>query len=229
MRGRLLTTVCSGLLALSLTGCGDGPETTADGPVTGVCAGVENCRVVTSQDVDGDEVRDQVGFVAESKRRVVVRVKTAAGRTLRRGLDTLWFPRGEFYGAAAIDGRPGAELVVGTTMGAHTLWFTTLTVRSDRLVRLDPPGGEDEWMVDGAFSFHAGVTRRVEDGRAVVVLREAGRDGARETFSGRDRTYVWRDGGWQHRSTVRTRYRTERAASRVGGWHVRGLPRFPDF
>jgi hypothetical protein len=114
-------------------------------------------------------------------------------------------------------------------MGAHTLWFTTLTARSGRLVRLSPPGREDEWMVDGAYSFHAGVTRRVENGRAVVVLRDAARDGLAPRFTGRDRSYVWRGGRWRHESTVVTRYRGEQAVARVGGWHVRGLPRMPDF
>jgi hypothetical protein len=229
MRGRLLAPAVSGLLALVLTSCG-GQDTAAPAePATGVCADVGDCRVVAGEDLDGDGVRDQVGFVVASKRRVVVHVKTASGDELRRNLPVLWFPRGEFYGAAPIDGRPGAELVVGTNMGAHTLWFTTLSVQNGRLVRLDPPGAEDEWMIDGAFSFHAGVTRRVEDGRAVVVLHEAGRDGARPTFTGRDRTYVWRDGGWQHRSTTRPRYAGEGEAAQVGGWHVRGLPRFPAF
>lgn len=228
MRGRLLTTAAAGLLAVSLSGCG-GTEATPSTPATGVCTDVEGCRVVAAPDVDGDDVRDQVGLVTKGKKRVVVHVRTAGGQTMRRSLETLWFPRGEFYGAAPIDGRPGAELVVGTTMGAHTMWFTTLTVRSGRLVRLDAPGAEDEWMIDGAFSFHAGVTRRVDDGRAVVVLHEAGRDGDRPTFTGRDRTYLWRDGEWRLRSTERTHYRSERAAARVGGWHAPDLPRFPDF
>lgn len=228
MRARLLVAGACALVALPLSACASQTTTSVrDEPARGVCDGVAQCRVVADEDVDGDGRGDQVGFVVESKKRVVVRVTTAAGRTLSRGLDTVWFPKGEFYGAAPVDGRPGAELVVGTNMGAHTLWFTTLTIRSGNLVRLAPPGGEDEWMVDGAYSFHAGVSRRTENGRAVVVLRDAARDGAAPRFSGRDRTYVWRDGGWQHESTVRTRYRSERAVSRIGGWHVEGLPRLP--
>jgi hypothetical protein len=174
-------------------------------------------------------VRDQVGFVVETKKHVVVHVKTATGRRLSRGMDVLWFPRGEFYGAAPVDGRSGSELVVGTTMGAHTLWFTTLTMRAGRLVRLDPPGREDEWMIDGAFSFFAGVVRRVENGTAVVTVRQAGRNGLRPTFTGIDRTYVWAGDAWQHRSTTRTSYPDDKAADVVGGWHVAGLPRYPEF
>jgi hypothetical protein len=229
MRGRRLATKVAllagaALAASGLSGCGEaatGPVAPAR-PATGVCVGVQDCEVVASPDVDGDGVRDQVGFV-------VVHVKTATGERLRRGQDVLWFPRGEFYGAAPIDGRPGDELVVGTTMGAHTLFFTTLTVQNGRLERLAPPGGEREWMIDGAFSFHAGVTRQVQNGRAVVTLRDAGRQGVRPVFVGHDRTYVWRAGGWQPQSTTRERYRGEDAVAEVGGWHVRGLPRFPDF
>jgi hypothetical protein len=229
MRGLLCTVSVSTLLAL--TGCG--VETARDAgaaePATGVCQGVERCQVVAETDVDGDGVRDQVGFVSESEHRVVVHVKTATGQRLRRGMNITWFPRGEFYGATPIDGRPGADLVVGSMMGAHTLFFTTLSVQRDRIVRLPAPGGEPEWMIDGAYSFYAGVSRRVEDGRVVVVLREAARDGVRPTFTGRDRTYVWRDGGWRHRSTTTTHYRNDRDLAEVGGWHVPGLPRFPDF
>jgi hypothetical protein len=227
MRGLLCTVAVSKLLVL--TGCG--AETARDAgavqPATGVCRDVEQCQVVAETDVDGDGVRDQVGFVSESEHRVVVHVKTAGGQRMRHGMDITWFPRGEFYGAAPIDGRPGAELVVGSMMGAHTLFFTTLAVQTGRIVQLPAPGGEPEWMIDGAYSFHAGVSRRVEDGRVVVVLRDAARDGVRSRFTGRDRTYVWAHGGWRHRSTTRTRYDGERTVAKVGGWDVPGLPRFP--
>src|SRR3990170_4348794 len=123
MRGRFCTVSVSALLMLALAACGEARtagDSGAPQPANGVCQVVDRCRVVAETDVDGDGVRDQVGFVAESERRVVVHVKTATGQRLHRGLAVLWFPRGDFYGAAPIDGRPGAELVVGTTMGAHT-------------------------------------------------------------------------------------------------------------
>lgn len=220
---------------LSLVGCGgtSSDRTAApaspSAPATGVCDGVPKCHVVANTDVDGDAVRDQVGFVVETKRHVVVYVKTATGQRVSRGMDVLWFPRGEFYGAAPVDGQPGAELVLGSTMGAHTMWFTTLTMRGGRLVRLDPPGRDNEWMIDGAFSFFAGVVRRVDNGTVVVTLRQAGRNGIRPTFTGSDRTYVWAGDGWRHRSTTRTHYPDDKAAGVVGGWHVAGLPRFPEF
>jgi hypothetical protein len=234
MRGRRFAARVTALaltLTFGLTGCGQdtAEDATPARPATGVCAGVADCKVVASPDVDGDGVRDQVGFVVASKRQVVVHVRTASGESTQRSLDVLWFPRGEFYGAAPIDGRPGEELVVGTTMGAHTLFFTTLTVQNGRLELLAPPGGEDDWMVDAAFSFHAGVTREVRDGQVFVTLQDAGRRGVRPLFVGRDRTYVWRAGGWQERSTTRERYRGEDAVASVGGWHVQGLPEFPEF
>jgi hypothetical protein len=232
MRGRFWAAAASGLLTLSLLGCAspsnDRTATPAQ-PATGVCTGVAKCRVVANTDVDGDGVRDQVGFVVSTKRHVVVYVKTATGQRVNRGMDVLWFPRGEFYGAAPVDGQPGSELVVGSTMGAHTMWFTTLTMQGGRLVRLDPPGRDDEWMIDGAFSFFAGVVRRVENGTVVVTLRQAGRNGVRPTFTGSDRTYAWTGNGWRHRSTTRTHYAGDKAAGVVGGWHVAGLPRFPEF
>jgi hypothetical protein len=231
MRGRAWAVGVSGLLTFSLLGCGASGDraATAAAPASGVCNGVAKCHVVASTDVDGDGVRDQVGFVIDAKRHVVVHVKTATGQRASQGMDVLWFPRGEFYGAAPVDGQPGSELVVGSTMGAHTMWFTTLTMRRGHLVRLDPPGGEDEWMVDGAFSFFAGVTRRVDGGTVEVTVRQAGRVGGRRpTFTGTDRTYVWAGDGWRHRSTERTRFAGDLAAGVVGGWHVAGLPRYPE-
>jgi hypothetical protein len=228
MRRRLLASLLSGLVGVGLAGCASPQaETEPAAPAPRVCAGIPKCKVVARTDVDGDGVRDQVGFVVPARDRVVVHVATASGDRMRRGLDTVWFPRGEFYGATPIDGRPGAELAVGTLMGAHTLFFTTLTARDGRLVVLDAPGARDEWMIDGAFSFHAGVTRRVRDGRVTVVLREAERVGHRSRFRGRDRAYVWQGGGWQLRSTRRTSFEGERSVTGVGGWHVGDLPRFP--
>jgi hypothetical protein len=232
MRGRFWAAAVSGVLTLSLLGCGNASSertATPAKPATGVCNGVAKCHVVAATDVDGDGVRDQVGFVVDTKRHVVVYVKTATGQRVNRGMDVLWFPRGEFYGAAPVDGQPGSELVVGSTMGAHTLWFTTLTMRGDRLERLDPPGHGHEWMIDGAFSFSAGVVRHVENGTVRVTVRQAARNGVRPTFSGTDRTYAWTGNGWRHRSTTRTRYADDKAAGVVGGWHVAGLPRFPEF
>jgi hypothetical protein len=238
MRVRMLSGVAAGTLALALGACAapsakpagaTAPTDAAAAAAPGVCAGVARCQVVTGADVDGDGRRDRVGLVSESGEHVVVRVRAADGALLRRELDVVWFPRPEVLGAAPIDGRAGAEVVVGTGMGAHTLFFTALTARSGRLVRLPAPGGGTEWMIDGAYSFHAGVTRTVDGGRTVVVLREAVRDGTVARFSGHDRAYVWRGDGWRHVRTERTHYRGEHRVARIGGWHVPGLPRMPDF
>lgn len=231
MRARPVAGVVAATAGLLLAGCGGSTAEpaatdTAPGPAS-ACGEAADCAVVDRVDVDGDGLADEVGFVVESDEQVVVRVGTADGRTMRRSLDTLWFPEGEFFGAAPIDGEPGAEIVVGTTMGAHTMFFTTLTVRGDDLVKLDAPGREDEWMIDGAYSFHAGVTRRVVGDEVLVTLRDAGRVAVQPRFAGRDRTFVWRDGAWQLRSSTPRRYRGERAVARIDGWHVEGLPRMP--
>ena len=88
MRGRLLAAAVSAMstVAVGVAGCA-APDTATPAapakPATGVCVGVDTCRVVASEDVDGDGVPDQVGFVVASERRVVVHVKTAAGDRLR--------------------------------------------------------------------------------------------------------------------------------------------------
>lgn len=196
----------------------------------GLCHQISHCTVVAFKDVDGDGRRDRVGYVARSTDRAVLRVSTAAGRLLRKSLDTSgWAPGrgGEWLGAAALDGRRGVELVAGTSRGAHAMLFTVVTYRHGRLVRESVPGPGHEWIVDSSLASFAGVWRRVVDGRVVVTLKSAERVEDGVSYRGIDRRFVWRDGAWRHVATVRTTYPGPRRAGEIAGWHVRGLPTWP--
>lgn len=195
----------------------------------GVCEGIALCQVVAHKDVDGDTLRDHVGFVPR-RDRGVLRVATATGALLRKAVDTrFWAPdgRGEWLGAARIDGRHGVELVVGTSRGAHAMLFTVVTYRDGRLVRESVPGPGDEWLVDASIASFAGVWRRLVDDRAVVNLKSAERVDATRQYRGLNRRFVWRHGAWQPAGTVHTTYPGPRRAGEIAGWHVRGLPTFP--
>lgn len=193
----------------------------------GVCAGIAHCRVVADRDVDGDGDRDKVAWVQRSQKRVVIRVRTADGATLRHRVDvSLWYRGGAWAGAAPIDGRRGAELLVGSTMGAHTPGYTVLTYRRGGLQVLDSPRRENHWYIDGAYSVAAGWWRNTNGETVRMTYKDALRT-RRDTFRGANTTYAWHAGRWVQRATVKTFYRTDDAAFKIIGWHVRGLAKFP--
>ena len=185
-------------------------------------------EVVARIDVDGDGRRDVVRFRAVDDNRAVVTVATARGTTLRKKLRTLYIEP-SWHGAARIDGRRGAELVVLTDAGAHTLFHTVLTVRGGRLVKENAPGRGRTWVTDGAVFVYIGWKRYVRDGRSFVVRRYVTKDFDSDKWSGRAVTYRWRKGhsDWQKVSAGSLHPHTDRRAARFGGWDVRGLPRWP--
>jgi hypothetical protein len=87
-------------------------------------------RVVARVDVDGDGRTDVVRLRKVEDQHAVLTVSTARGATLSRHLRTTWIDP-MWHGAARIDGRPGAELVLITDAGAHTLFHTVLTFATD--------------------------------------------------------------------------------------------------
>lgn len=196
----------------------------------GVCEGVDGCVVVTTVDVDGDGKGDQVGVVREGEPgaeegSVTVRVRTAAGKVVSaRRTTASWYGAKVWRGAATLDSRPGRELVVGYSSGAHTLFLRALTWRKGRLVDLKAPGG-GTWVIDGAYSIALGWTRAASDPAGLVRKRYAarGQDGRmRGTIS------TWRHGdkGWSRKSVKRLGVISDERAYSWGGWAIRGLPRW---
>lgn len=185
-------------------------------------------RVVARRDVDGDGRRDVVRYEVLRDDLVQVTVQTAAGRTAAKRLNTQSWPRGRFHGAAQMDGRPGFELVIGTSAGAHTAWFTVLTWRHGDLIRESGPGRWQEWAVDAAYSIYLGWFRRISDGRVRMTERHVFREASSHHWTGRATTYTWRPGqGWKRSSSHAIDTHGDHRASRIGGWHVQGLKRYP--
>ena len=231
MRRTLLSAAAAiGAVAVSL-----GLATPASAASTTVCTGVTGCRVVASGDIDGDGRVDQVGIVARnvtsSSGTITVRVRTATNKIMQTtgSKVSFWYNR-PFQGIAAIDGVPGKEIVVGDLTGAHAMQWRVVTYRKGRLVTLPPPPGSgltrsSRWATDGSYSFQLGWSRSVSSKGVVNLKRkDAHRNQSGRGHMGKTSVYRWKSGKWVKASTKKVRYKTEKAAFAVGGWHLRGLP-----
>ena len=201
---------------------------------TGVCTGVASCRQVASVDVDGDGTADDVALVGETPAEgtAEVRVLTAPGlltATVRYdnvGNESIW------KGAADVDGVPGAELVLLTTAGAHTLFEVVLTVRDGKLVVLpwpDPDDGSGDgaapssWIVDGAVNSGIGITCSPD--KTVTISRFSG--GAGDTVDAHQRTYRWRGPGWDVVSdNGQQELQRDAISDTYYGWHCGDIENF---
>lgn len=216
------------LVALA-TSVAHGPH--ADAAVPRVCAGVAGCRVVSHADVDGDGRRDAVGVERRgadgaNDGRVVVRVRTATRIVSTERRLSYWYGR-PWRGAARLDGVPGAELVLGRTTGAHTVFEQVLTWRGGRLVGLRAPDGQGTWVIDGTVNFQLGWLRRAGQPGGTVTRLDAERNGGSgPTFTGTATRYRWSGGRWVEQARATNRGLSQRTAYGWSGWHVPPLPRF---
>ena len=209
---------------------------------TDVCTGVRGCTVVATVDVDGDGRGDQVGVSSRQPAdggTITVRVRTATKQTLQTtGRNVYWFGK-PFLGAVPVDGRAGAEIVVGATMGANYEQFRVVTYRQGKLVTLKAPPtvwtkagmakSTSRWAIDGSYSFNTGVYRHVSDAHVVsVTMKTAVRNESGRGFTGHTNVYRWQAGHWQKVSAKKVTYATDRSVFGLGGWHVKGLHAFAE-
>lgn len=225
------------LLGVGSSACADRSEAEADAsPDQAVSDGrgkppqAEPDGVVARIDVDGDRKADTVYYRARSDDVGRVVVQTNAGDRLTRQLSTELWPRGEWHGAAPLDGNPGAELFIGTQRGAHTSMLTVLTYRVGGLQVMDNPAGiyGEEWPVDSFFNGYLGWTRTVVGGEVRLQLQSVLRRGASKVFTGEEQRFRWSPNGWVQTGTAPLSITGAKSAGRVGGWHVDGLARWPD-
>jgi hypothetical protein len=208
-----------------------------------VCRAVVDCRRVTSVDVDGDGRLDQVGIAplsgqADGEQEWSLRVRTATGQLVEatHGPHTLHGAQ-PWFGASNIDGVPGAELLLRSTSGPHTRWFTMYTWRDGALRVEKNPAITDNyqdaaWPIDNAFSARVGVTCFRDNGTAYVqqtALTPTGSDyftNPDAEYQGDVTTWRWADDGWTRDSTLPlTLIASEQRFQEVAGWHCPGLPR----
>ncbi|HLR85604.1 MAG TPA: hypothetical protein VK059_11685 [Nocardioidaceae bacterium] len=231
-----LTIAAIAATSLALTGMsvvGAASAGAEDSARAGVCVGVKRCHRVATIDVNGDRRADQVGWQQLNRKQVRIRVRIAGGPVVMRKVYVgLWWPGGQWGDAAWIDGRRGAELLIGSVMGAHTPYYTMLTYRRGRLVVEKSPAtgayGSNRWAIDSSLAGYAGWNRHVgKRGRVTITQRIAFPNRAGKRYSGHDVRYVWRNGDWKRTKRVRRTYPNANRAARIAGWHVGHLQRFP--
>lgn len=188
------------------------------------------CTIVSRADIDGDGRADTTSLTRLQKGKAhLLRTVTATGRTASTKVATPWlFGNAPFYGAAAMDGVRGSEIVLRTGSGAHTQFFGVYSWRGGKLVAQRDPAGSTEWVTDGALSFAAGYSLRTVKGTKQLTRISLSRDSweAPATFSGVRTTAQWKNGRWTP-ITIRKVTVPETDAMWAGaGWNVRGLPRW---
>ena len=194
----------------------------------GVCSGVSGCTVVAKRDVNGDGRLDPIGLARRGAKgaangAVLVRVKIAAGRIVSKRFDTSYYYGPLWAGAARLDGRTGADLVIGQSSGAHTIFYRAVTWRDGELVTLSAPGTATFWAVDAAYSVSIGWLQRSDDpaGRLTSRAAQRGSNGWKGTVT----TYQWVPGGWDRLSSRTVQPLAQRTAYSWAGFHVPGLKR----
>lgn len=229
------------VLTLALVGAGlaVASPAVADVATGSACTGVADCRAVASADVDGDGLLDDVALApGTDENSVQVRVLTSSGElathevpvdayaTQNLGVDP-WF------GSAQIDERPGDELVLTSSVGAHTTFSTVLSSVGGELVELPAPGssptddpGLTRWVVDGSASSNVGVT---VERPGVVTIRSAVTAWEPQdapVFDATEQTWISTDGVWTTSGPVSESTPPVDAALPQGfsGWHAIGLP-----
>lgn len=220
------------VLALSASAALVGPAAAQAAAAPAPCL-QRGCSVVARVDVDGDRAPDVVSITPTRSGggpAQIVRVVTARKAASQVVLRTPWLMgQKPWFGAASLDGAPGAELVIRTGYGAHTQFFGMLSWRSGALaIQKDPSTGDSEWITDGAMSVVQGYRAWTKKGTRMLTTTSLERDLSKpgNTFRGSVRSYAWKNGRW---SLVTARQlglpATSPAVTSAYGWHVRGLPR----
>lgn len=233
--------IAAAATATAAVGIGLVAPTAANADVKDACTGVKaRCHIVAHVDVTGDGKRDSVAIVKLESAygqttRFQVRVRTADGKLLRKTDKHASWAGKLFYGVAAIDRKPGKELVVGHIEGAHTAFYHVLGYHHGKLVlrkapRLPAPAAADmntygrSWVVDGAVSSFAGIRRTASHGEVKLVENFGSRDPSALNYTGWHVTYHWAGDHWALTSYHRKSW-TEKQSASLWGWHVKGLPR----
>jgi len=221
------------MAGLLLTGAaGQLPTRTAamaEQRATGVCDGVRRCHQVATVDVDGDGTADPVGIARRGKDgaehgKVIVRVKVGDIIVSTRRKTSYWYGS-PWQGAGRLDGEAGKDLMVGSTSGAHTLFFHGLTWRDGSLVTLDAPGRGHAWVIDGAYSIAIGWLRKGSWPAGKIYKRTAVRQESGK-FKGTVTSFRWTKGAWEPTSGSSAYPMSDKQAYSWSGFHVPGLKRY---
>ncbi|WP_156409694.1 hypothetical protein [Nocardioides sp. Soil796] len=188
-------------------------------------AGTSKWRLMsTASDVDGDGTIDGISIRRKSANVCSVRVTMGTRVAGTKDLYTSWGNPCVYHGDAPIDPVKGSEISILTGMGAHTAWHSIVTWRNGRLV-LERSPIRPQWTVDSTVMVQEGVRRTRNANGEIRLVHTGVTRGNGNRWGGQAETYAYRNGKWVI-SARKQVVLSDAAASRVGGWHVRYLPRF---
>ncbi|HEY9292787.1 MAG TPA: hypothetical protein VIP98_16015 [Microlunatus sp.] len=220
--------------ALTVSAVSAGGASAAPAAASSACGKISRCKDVKHVDVDGDHRKDAVAIVPKSFRHgtpgaVTIRVQLAKGKLVKTTVKNLSGPGGDylFRGAARLDGHRGAELIIPHIVGAHGVSYRVLTYRHGDLETLRAPKANanpstKDWFTDSALMSEEGIFRiKHQGGPAKIKIKMAAYSAHTKRMQGKVVSYRWKNGGWQHLSTVKRSWSQEHSA--FGGWHLKGL------
>src|SRR6478735_2853820 len=106
--------------------------------------------------------------------------------------------------------------------------YTMLTYRKGALVvEASPSPLSRLWQVDAAYGDYMGWSRHRADGHPAMTQTIVYRAEDGKSFAGDSVRYVWKVDHWQRTTRVAVSYPSEKGASDMAGFHVKGLDAFP--
>lgn len=183
---------------------------------------------VAKADVDGDKRPDTISvtMLPGSTDRFRLSVKLATGKSVSTTYTTMYnLSRSErpLYGAAAMDGQAGSEIIVRNGSGPHTWWYRVFTMRNGRLMVVNSPESRTpNWCTDsGAVGWRFFIVKgtRMAEHRLIDMYGPS----VGGKYAGTLTTFRWKSGGWQRVSakSLRAAPNSKEAAFAIG-WHGLG-------
>lgn len=216
----LTTAALAGSLATTAS------ATSAEAATTAAPTAAAADTKTSSADIDGDGRRDRVTFAQKREDRrgchYTLTVKTARGAvvstpvTARGACDPLM----SWWGPIAMDGTPGAEIVVNLTPGSSDFTLRVYRWQRGALVLQAAPGARgsrdarNTWVAANTPRHHAGYTFSTKRGVRYVVRHDLRPYRKTGKLSGTHTTYRWAPATktWVRVSSTRSGLVTERVA-----------------
>lgn len=230
MQDRIRTTLAA-TAGLSMLGAGLSSPARAAAP--NACEDVgSSCTIVSRADVDGDGARDSVSQVtwgkgADGTGKVTTRVVTADGERMSTVTDVDVTEAAGYFGAAEVDGEDGYEVVIRTSVGAHTAYHQVLTHRDGRLTSLQDPHHRYRWVTDSSAWSASGYEKTTTaDGDDKLLTRTAVDEDLDGDYTMTLRSSVWnpQKETWQRLGETTRHDLGEEEVRRAPWWRVPGLP-----
>jgi hypothetical protein len=225
----MLAAAAAGLIIAAIA-----PATAVATPVASdPCARQTQCFEFGRADVTGDGAVDRIGYRVigfdpdKPFGKVTLRVIVATLDGQRFTYDSTHRLAIEgAYGAAPIDGVPGAEIALSWLRGAHTSVVEVVTFRDGRLV------AEKSWLRDGSSTYGVGVEWIPGLTPQAPIMRRCAYTDPGTSPRPRLRTttidFTWQQGAWVAGQPTFTDYRlVERVPWQCSRFRVPGMSRTP--